>query len=292
MSFELLFFRYFEGTCDYRAEDYVYQEFDDKVYADKSGEDIDEDIRASCPCFQSFGIEKSHGKAENSGVYNGSGRRRDDYSGNAVFLCDKAIKKSCDKACGNAFNKAESYCQNWICGKEHCSAEIKTYNAADRSYNSENAAEKRSAGGSVKSRSDNNWNENEGDADIRFNDITEELQNNDDNRQNRGRYKFAGCKTVVFSHNIFSFCIKSYGKDGVDMGFEPIFLAILFSVFFIFSKKERKAKIAANTVSGLVCLILFNLFAPIKPGFGFFPITMASLLGVPAVLAMVVVKIS
>ena len=70
------------------------------------------------------------------------------------------------------------------------------------------------------------------------------------------------------------------------------FLAILFSVFFIFSKKERKAKIAANTVSGLVCLILFNLFAPIKPGFGFFPITMASLLGVPAVLAMVVVKIS
>lgn len=75
------------------------------------------------------------------------------------------------------------------------------------------------------------------------------------------------------------------------MSYESIFLAIILAVFLFTAKRERKLRIAANGISGFICLLLFNIFLPVKTGFGIFSVGMALILGVPAVIAMTVVKL-
>lgn len=75
------------------------------------------------------------------------------------------------------------------------------------------------------------------------------------------------------------------------MTFELLFAVILVSVFFISARKEKKARIILNGISGILSLIIVNSLFPVNIGYNLFSLLMAFVLGFPAVGAMALVKI-
>lgn len=70
-----------------------------------------------------------------------------------------------------------------------------------------------------------------------------------------------------------------------------IFSAVSAAVFLFALKKEKKAKVILNGIAGLISLIIFNNIFSVGIGYSVFSVSMAVILGVPAVGAMVLVKL-